>query len=305
MKLKDLAKSVGGIAVGNEALNIKNVSPIDEAKEGSLVFVLEEKLLGQALTSKASAILTSNKFTVKNKAAILVDNPRKAMAETLLLFAPKAKPIKGIHKTACLAKTATVGAGTAIGAYAVIGENVSIGKNCVIYPQVTIYDNTVIGNNVIIHSGTRIGVDGYGFVLEAGEHKKIPQIGNAVIEDDVEIFANVCISRATLGSTVIGQGTKIDNLTHVAHNCKIGKHCAIVSLVGFAGSVTLKDHVAVAGQVGFNGHITIGENSIIMARAGVTKDIAPNSVVSGFPAQDHRKEMAYRASLRRLAQKNK
>jgi len=305
MKLKDLAKAVAGTVVGNEDVNIKSVSPINEAKEGSLVFVLEEKLLGPALKSKASAILTANKFTVKDKAAILVENPRKAMADVLFIFMPKTKAIKGIHKTALLAKTAAVGAGTSIGAYAVIGENVKIGKNCLIHPQVTIYDNTVIGNNVIIHSGTRIGVDGYGFVQEAGEHKKIPQIGNVVIEDDVELFANVCISRATLGSTVIGQGTKIDNLTHVAHNCKIGKHCAVVSLVGFAGSVTLKDHVTVAGQVGFSGHITIGENAIIMARAGVTKDVPPRSVVSGFPAQDHRKEMAYRASLRRLTQKNK
>jgi UDP-3-O-[3-hydroxymyristoyl] glucosamine N-acyltransferase len=124
-----------------------------------------------------------------------------------------------------------------------------------------------------------------------------------VIEDDVELFANVCISRATLGKTVIGEGTKIDNLSHIAHNCRIGKHCAIVSLVGFAGSVTLKDHVLVAGQAGFNGHITIGENTVVMARSGVTKDIPPHSVVSGFPAQPHRDEMAYQAALRRLTKK--
>jgi len=130
---------------------------------------------------------------------------------------------------------------------------------------------------------------------------KIPQIGTVIIEDDVEIYANVCISRATLGATIIGAGTKIDNLTHIAHNCKIGKDCAVVSLVGFAGSVTLGDRVYVAGQVGFSGHQTIGEDSIIMARAGVTKNIPARSIVSGFPAQDHQKELNYKASLRRIA----
>jgi len=303
MKLADLAKAVNGIVIGNEDTFVKNLAPIEDATPGCLVFVLEKKLLDQALKSKASAILARSKSPVKGKPAILVDNPRKAMAQILALFASKKKVIKGIHKSAIIPKSSKIGSGTTIGAHVVLGENVKMGKNCFVYPNVTIYADTKIGNNVIIHSGSRIGVDGYGFVQEDGKHKKIPQIGNVIIEDDVEVFANVCISRATLGSTIIGQGTKIDNLTHIAHNCKIGKHCAIVSLVGVAGSVTLEDHVTVAGQVGFNGHITIGENSIIMARSGVTKDVAPNSVVSGFPAQEHRKEMAYRAALRRVAKK--
>jgi len=303
MKLADLAKAVCGVVAGDKDVIVKNVSPIEDAKPGSLVFVLEEKLLDQALKSKASAILAHSKSPVKGKPAILVDNPRKAMAQILALFASKKKIVKGIHKSAIIPKSCKIGSGTTIGAHVVLGENVKMGKNCFVYPNVTIYADTEIGNNVILHSGSRIGVDGYGFVQEGGEHKKIPQIGNVIIENDVEIFANVCISRATLGSTTIGEGTKIDNLTHIAHNCKIGKHCALVSLVGVAGSVTLKDHVTVAGQVGFNGHITIGENSIIMARSGVTKDVAPNSVVSGFPAQEHRKELAYRAALRRISKK--
>lgn len=305
MKLKDLAKRVSGELVGSENPNIKRIASLPEAKAGDLVFVLEEKLLPQAIKSSASALVVQAKIKVAGKAAILVNNPRIAMADLLPLFALKTKTKKGIHRSAVIPKSCKIGKDTTLSAYVVLGENVTIGKNCMVHPNVTIYDNTVIGNRVIIHAGACLGVDGYGFVQEGGKHKKIPQIGVVVIEDDVEIFANVCISRGTLGETRIGQGTKIDNLSHIAHNCKIGKHCAIVSLVGFAGSVTLKDRVAVAGQVGFAGHITVGEDSIVMARTGVTKDIPANSVVSGFPAQDHRQEMVYRAALRRLAKKEK
>jgi UDP-3-O-[3-hydroxymyristoyl] glucosamine N-acyltransferase len=233
------------------------------------------------------------------------------MAQILSLFALKKALSTGIHKTAVVPKSCKIGKGASIGAYVVLEESVSIGDNTVIYPHafigeesrigrdcvlhshVSIYDHVRIGDRVIIHAGSVIGVDGYGYVFHEGRHIKIPQIGKVAIEDEVEIYSHVCISRATLGETVIGKGTKID------------KNCAVVSLVGFAGSVTLEDHVYVAGQAGFNGHIKIGENSVIMARAGVTKDIPPNSVVSGFPAQDHRKEIGFQASLRRLAKKSK
>jgi UDP-3-O-[3-hydroxymyristoyl] glucosamine N-acyltransferase len=204
-----------------------------------------------------------------------------------------------------LGENVQIGAGTVVYPHTFIADHISIGKDCVIRDNVSLYACTQVGNKVVLHSGCRIGVDGYGFVPEGEKHVKIPQIGNVVIEDEVEIYANVCVSRATLGSTVIGSGTKIDNLSHVAHNCKIGKNCAIVSLVGFAGSVTLKDHVYVAGQAGFNGHITVGENTVVMAKSGVTKDAPANAMISGFPAQDHRKEIEFQAALRRLAKKAK
>jgi UDP-3-O-[3-hydroxymyristoyl] glucosamine N-acyltransferase len=324
MKLKQLAKLVPGSAIaGDQEVIIKNVSPLEDARPGDLVFVLDNKKLDLAQSSKASALVVQTKTKVKNKPCLLVDNPRNALAYILPQFTPRAPLTEGIHKTAVIPKSCKLGKKISIGPYVVLGEkavigdntkiisqvyignNVVIGADCVIYPHVTIYDGTKVGNRVILHSGTRIGIDGYGFIQEQGKHKKIPQIGKVIIEDEVELFANVCVSRATLGATIIGQGTKIDNLTHVAHNCKIGKHCAVVSLVGFAGSVTLKDHVTVAGQAGFNGHINIGENTIIMARSGVTKDIPANSVVSGFPAQDHRQEIAYQATLRQLAKKAK
>lgn len=323
MKLKELARLVSGKVVGNEELNIKGVAPVEEAKSGELVFVLDHKLLASALNSKAAALVASSKTKIKGKSAVLVENPRLAMAHILPLFAPKKRALKGLHKTAVVPKSCRIGKDVSIGPFVVLGENVSIGdrsvvyphvfigeesqigKDCIIHSHVSLYDRVIIGNRVILHSGSRIGVDGYGFVPQAGQHIKIPQIGTVVLEDDVELYANVCISRATLGATVIGTGTKIDSLTHIAHNCRIGKNCGIVSLVGLAGSVTLKDQVYVAGQAGFNGHISVGENTVIMAKAGVTKDVPPNSVVSGFPAQDHRKEMEFQAALRRLAKKSK
>ncbi len=307
MKLKELAKLVSGKVVGNGTLQIKRVSPLDEA----------------ALRSRASALVVGRKSKISLKAGIMVDNPRLALAKILPLFEPKKLIHKGIHKTAVVPKSCKLGKNVSVGAYVVLGEKVSVGDRCAILPHthigeetkigkdcflhshVSIYARVRIGNRVILHSGTRIGVDGYGYVQENGKHLKIPQVGRVIIEDDVEVYANVCISRGTLEDTVVGSGTKIDNLSHIAHNCKIGKNCAIVSLVGFAGSVTLGDNVYVAGQAGFGGHLTVGENSIIMGKSGVTKDVPANSVISGFPAQDHRKEMEFRASLRRLAKKAK
>jgi UDP-3-O-[3-hydroxymyristoyl] glucosamine N-acyltransferase len=323
MKLKKLADLVSGRVVGNGELNIKGVAPLKEAESKDLAFVLDKSFLASAFKSKASALVVSPKTKIKEKTCLLVDNPRLAMAKILPLFAPPRSAPKGIHESAVIPKSCKIGKSVSIGPFVVLDENVSvgdrsiiyphvyigkesqIGKDCVIHSNVSVYDGAVIGARVILHSGSRIGVDGYGFAPEGGKYIKIPQIGQVIIEDDVEIYANVCISRATLGQTIIGAGTKIDNLSHVAHNCKIGKNCAIVSLVGFAGSVTLKDHVSVAGQAGFNGHVTVGENTIVMGKAGVTKDISPNSIVSGFPAQDHRKEMEFQAALRHLAKKTK
>jgi len=300
MKLLEIARLVAGRVSGDDGKDIKAVAPIEEAKSGDLVFVLDRKLLASALSSGASALVTPANLEVKGKPALLVENPRLAMTKILPLFTPETKKMRGIHKTAVIAKSAKIGKRVTIYPFVYIGENCKVGDDSVIYPSATIYDNVEIGARVVIHAGARIGVDGFGFVQDGGKHVKIPQLGKVVIENDVEIYANVCISRGTLGATVIGAGTKIDNLSHIAHNCKVGKDCAIVSLVGMAGSVTLKDRVYVAGQVGFNGHVTVGENTVIMARAGVTKDIPANAVVSGFPAQDHKKELEAQATLRRL-----
>jgi len=323
VKTKELAKLVSGKISGNGNTDIKGVAPLDEAKNGDLVFVLDKKFLSSARDSAASALVVAAGSDTKEKPAIIVDNPRKAMAKILLAFAPKRSAPQGIHATAVVPASCKIGANVSVGPFVALGENVSVGEGTVIYPHVfigdngrvgrgcvihsnvSIYERVTIGDRVILHSGVRLGVDGYGYVQEAGRHIKIPQIGAVLIEDDVEIYSNVTVARATLGRTIIGAGTKIDCISHIAHNCKIGKNCAIITMAGISGSVTLKDHVTVAGQVGFSGHNTVGENAVIMARTGVTKDIPANAVVSGFPPQDHRKEMEFQATLRRLAKKNR
>lgn len=300
MKLKKLAELASGTVAGDADIEIKGVSTIEEAGAGDLVFALEDKFLAPALASRASAVVAPASLKVSGKPAILVKNTRLAMVKILSHFAPKPKVKPGIHKAAVVAGSAKIGKRVTIYPFVYIGEGVEIGDDSVIHPHVTILDRVKIGKRVVIHSGARIGTDGYGFVWNEGRYEKNPQIGTVVIEDDVEIYANTCVARGTLGTTRIGAGTKIDNLTHIAHNCDIGKHCAITALVGFAGSVTFKDHVSVGGMAGFNGHITVGENTVVMAKAGVTKDIPPNSVVSGFPAIDHKKDLEIQAALRKL-----
>jgi UDP-3-O-[3-hydroxymyristoyl] glucosamine N-acyltransferase len=301
VKLKQLAELVAGELVGNGDLDIKTIASSDElAGTGDLLFVLEDKFLAPALSSSAAALVVPAAAQVTGKAAILVKNPRLAMAKLLPHFAPKIKKTTEPHRSAVVAKSAKIGQRVAIGAFVYVGEEVEIGDDTVIHPQVTLYDRIKIGRRCIIHSGARIGVDGYGFVWDNDQWVKIPQIGTVVIEDDCEIYANVCVARGTLGATRIGAGTKIDNLTHVAHNCEFGKNCAITALVGFAGSVTFGDHVSVGGMAGFNGHITVGDNTVVMAKAGVTKDIPANSVISGYPAISHREDLEQQAALRKL-----
>jgi len=304
VKLKKIAELVTGEIVGSPETSVKRVATIEEAGELDMVFVLEDKYLAPALQSKASVLVTASPQKSKAKTFLVVKNPRLAMAKILPLFHPK-KNSFGIHRSAIVSPTAKIGKNVTIHPFVSVGAHCEIGDETVIYPSVTIYDNVKIGKRVVIHAGARVGVDGYGFVWDKGSYVKIPQIGSVMIEDDVEIFANVCISRGTIGATKIGKGTKIDSLTHVAHNCVLGAHCAVTALVGFAGSVTLKDHVSVGGMAGFNGHITVGENSVILAKSGVTKDIPANSIVSGFPAQEHAKEMKHQASLKRLVKKTK
>jgi len=317
VKLKDIADLVSGKTLGDPNTTITGVSNIEDAKQGDLSFVLDRKNLKAAERSAASAVV-AGEDTKTTKPAILVKNPRLALAIILEKFKSPLKLRKGIHKTLIKGKNVKIGSNASIQAHVnignnvkigkgakiypnvYIGNNVSIGEGCILYPNVVIYDQIIIGNNVILHAGTVIGVDGYGFVFHEGRHKKIPQVGTVIIEDDVEIYSNTCVARGTLGATLIKKGAKIDNLTHLAHNCKVGESCALTALLGFAGSVTLGDRVFVGGQAGFNGHINVGENTIIMAKAGVTKDIPPNSVISGFPAQEHKKEMEMQAFIHML-----
>lgn len=302
MTLAELAALVEGEVRGDPELKISGVATIEGASSGDLVFVLEKNNLAAALKSPASALVALKGTDTGKKPAILVKNPRLALARILKEFIPplfKVEP--GVHPTAVVDKTAKLGKNVSVGALSHVGPEVEIGDGSIIHSQVTLYPGVKLGKRVIIHSGARIGLDGFGFAPEGNKHEKIPQIGSVIIGDEVEIYANTCIARGTIGDTVIGRGTKVDCLTHIAHNCRIGEDCAITALVGFAGSVTFGNHVTVGGQAGFNGHITIGENTVVLAKSGVTKDIPANSVVSGFPAIDHKKDLEQQALLRSLS----
>ena len=317
LKLKEIADIARGKVLGDPNTAITGVANIDDAGKGDLTFVLDNRNLNKAENSPAAAIV-SREGAGHKKPAILVGDPRLAMALILEKFKPLAKVKKGIHKSAVIGNNTKIPKDASIQAFVTIGDNVNIGKGVkiypnvyigdnvsvgdgsVIYPNAAVYERITIGKRVVLHSGAVIGMDGYGFVFHEGRHKKIPQIGTVIIEDDVEIYSNTCVARATLGATIIKKGTKIDNLSQVAHNCRLGENCALTSLIGMAGSVTLGDRVFVGGQSGFNGHISVGDNTVIMARAGVTKSIPSNSIISGFPAQDHRKEMEMQALLHML-----
>jgi len=317
--LKEIASLISGELSGSGSIVIKGAANQDDAKAGDITFAFDAKALGTLESSKASAVIVPHdhkKFPLKPH--IKVKNTRIAMVKVLKLFEQKKTPQSGVHKSAIISKHARIGAkcsimanvciggNTSIGDNAVIypgcyiGDNCSIGKNTTLYPNVVLYDRSVVGERCNLHAGVVIGADGFGYAPVDGRYEKIPQIGNVIIGDDVEICANTCISRATMGSTCVMRGTKIDNLTHIAHNCKIGEDCAITALVAVAGSSELKRHVSIGGTSGITDHVTIGENTVVMGRSGVTKDIPANSVVSGFPAQEHQKELEQQAALRRL-----
>ncbi len=304
--LKEIAAIVDGEIVGNGDIVVTGVCGIKEAKEGDITFVANSRYLSLMNETRASAIITSKDVKKAPKPIIRTEDPSIAFAKMVSLMAPnEVKKPKGIHPTAVIGEKVKIGRNVAIQAYAVIEDNVEIkdntilcagvfvghhtkiGKDCMVYPYVIIRERVSIGSRVIIHSGTVIGSDGFGFSTVKGVHHRIPQIGSVIIEDDVEIGANVTIDRARFDKTLIKKGTKIDNLVQIAHNVVIGEHSIIVAQSGISGSTTVGNNVTLAGQAGIIGHVSIGDNVIIAARAGVTKSIPSNACVSGFPAKPH------------------
>lgn len=305
--LREIAAMIDGEIVGDKDTVVTGVCGIKEAKEGDITFVANPRYASLMSHTKASAIITSKDVKSAHKPIIRTENPSAAFAKMVSLMAPnEARMPKGIHPTAVIGDRVKIGRGVAIGPYAVIEDNVEIredtilyagvyvghhtqiGKDCVIYPYVIIRERIVINNRVIIHGGTVIGSDGFGFSTVMGVHHRIPQIGNVIIEDDVEIGANVTIDRARFDKTHIKKGTKIDNLVQIAHNVVVGEHSIIVAQSGISGSTVIGKNVTLAGQSGVIGHITIGDNAVVAAQAGVTKSIPPRTCVSGYPAKPHR-----------------
>jgi UDP-3-O-[3-hydroxymyristoyl] glucosamine N-acyltransferase len=302
----EIAHRLDGQVVGDGALELKRFAPADRAQPGDLTFAENENYFTRAEQSAASAIIVDGPFSSNRKVIIRVANARVAFAKILPLFFPEPMFEPGTHPTAVIAASAQVDASAHIGPFCVIGEQVRIGPRSVLqggnhlgahcqlgeqvclFPNVVLYPRVEVGNRVRIHSGTVVGADGFGYVLDGGQRLKVPQIGNVIIRDDVEIGANATIDRGALGPTIIGKGSKIDNLVQIGHNVTLGEHCLIVSQAGIAGSTKLGNYVVLGGQVGLAGHIKIGNHVSIAAQSGVMHDIPDGEKWFGYPAQPDR-----------------
>lgn len=305
----ELAQQLNGEVIGDPSAKITGFAPALAAKSGDLTFAENEKYFGAAEESAASAILVDGDFQSAKKVLIRVKNARIAFARVLPMFFPEPQFAPGIHSSAAIDSTAQIDPSAHIGPHCSVGANVRIGARTVleggnyiaaesaigedtrIFPNVTLYYATKVGSRVRIHSGTTIGSDGFGYVFDSGFHRKIPQTGNVVIHDDVEIGANVTIDRGALGSTTIGKGTKIDNLVQIAHNVIIGEHCIVVAQVGISGSTKLGNYVTVAGQAGIAGHLKIGDRAVIAGKSGIMFDVAEGEKWFGSPIAAPDREM--------------
>ena len=300
--LTDMARAIDAQLHGQADLRITGVNSLDQAEPGDLAFMASHRLMDKALQSKASAFIVPQYFPDLNGAQLVSAQPQFDFVRLITRFFTKTPAPTGIAENVVKGSNVLLGRDVSIGPFVTIGHRTTIGDRVTIYPGVflgdgvTIGDDTVlhpnasildgcrIGARVIIHAGTVIGSDGFGYVQHEGRHHKIPQRGIVVVEDDVEIGANVTIDRATFGATHLKQGTKIDNLVQIAHNVTVGEHGIIVAQVGIAGSTTIGKGVMIGGQAGLIDHLTIGDQAMIAAGAGIEKDVEPESRMSGRPA---------------------
>ena len=324
--LGELAEIAGAEIAGDadtEATFV-DVAPLDQAAMEHVSFLDNKRYVGQFTASGAGACLVDPDFADRapeGMALLLTKEPYHAYARVAQAFYPTAKPIPGVHAQASVDETATLGEGCQIEAGAVIGARVKvgtgsrIGANAVLSDGVEVGEGTrigprvclaccLIGDRVTIHAGTSIGQDGFGFALGPGGHVKVPQLGRVIVEDDVEIGANCTIDRGTGPDTVIGQGTKIDNLVQIGHNVRLGSNCVVVSQVGISGSTTVGDFVMMGGQAGLTGHLTIGSGARLAAQSGVMRDVGPGETVGGSPAVPEREWLRGVALIARMV-KNK
>jgi UDP-3-O-[3-hydroxymyristoyl] glucosamine N-acyltransferase len=314
----EIAKLIGGEVVGDGNAALKNFAPAESAQIGDLTFAENEDYFARAEQSAATAIIADKRFPSSKKILIHVPNARTAFAKALALFFPEQKFAAGIHPAAAIAKSAQVDPTAHIGPHCTIGERVKIGARSVLqagnfigddsqigdetnlFPNVILYPRTQIGNRVRVHANSVIGSDGFGYVQDGGIHRKVLQIGNTIIGDDVEIGAGVTIDRGALGATTIGNGTKIDNLVHIAHNVQIGEHCLLCAQVGIAGSAEVGNYVVMGGQVGIASHLKIGNQVTVASRAGVMHNIPDGEKWLGVPAQPDKQAKRILIALQRL-----
>ena len=318
MTIEELAQTCGANVEGkNTAQHIFSANDIVSAKTGQVTQLTQARYRAHLQTTQASACFISNDFEIEKVPDSLVllrcNDPEMAFVKAVSLLHPDANYATEISAQAVISETAKIASNCHVGAFAIIndgveigenseilagvylGKNVKIGKNCRLYPYAVIYDGCKIGDNVIIHSGAVIGADGFGYKFRNGQHVKVPQVGNVKIADNVEIGANTCVDRGALGSTEIGNGSKIDNLVQIGHNNKIGQHVIVCGQTGISGSCTIENYAILAGSAGIADHVKIGQGAVVMARAGVAGDIAPKTQVFGSPAKE--KRVAYREQL--------
>ncbi len=318
ISLAELGARLGADVVGDGDHEIGGVRPLDSATDAHLSFLHNPKYVEEARGSAAGAILVADPELLPGRNLLVCAEPYLALAHALEIFHPVTRPQPGAHPTAVVAEDVTIGEGASIGplvsvaggaaigersvigAGCVLGRGVVVGTDCVVHPRVVIEDGCRIGDRCIIHSGTVIGSDGFGFATVDGVHHKVPQVGIVVVEDDVELGANVCVDRAALGETRIGRGTKVDNLVQIAHNVEVGAHCLLVAQVGISGSTHIGHHTVFAGQSGCSGHLKIGSGVVLAARAAAFKDIPDGVTVAGAPARPHREWLKANANLQRL-----
>lgn len=319
---RQVAELVGGVVQGDAEAPVHGVAPIDRAIPGQLTFLASARYAPLLASCGASVALVAPELAdtpTGVPARVVVAKPQEAMLRLLpLLFrAPSRRP--GVDATARLGRGVSLGAEVTIGPYVVIGDGarigdrvqldahvvvgdgVEIGDDSHLFPHVTAYPGTVLGRRVVAHAGVRLGNDGFGFVFANGSHQKIPHVGRCIVEDDVEIGANTTIDRGSIDDTVIGAGTKIDNLVMIAHNVRIGRLCLIVAQVGISGSTRLGDGCVIGGQAGIAGHHLIGDRARVGAQAGVFGDVPAGETWSGYPARPHREALRAQAALFKLA----
>jgi UDP-3-O-[3-hydroxymyristoyl] glucosamine N-acyltransferase len=325
MKLQELAQKLGCRLEGNPDLEIRGVAGIDRAGAGDLTFLANRKYLGLLRTTRASAVLVEDGVALtrdsgfEELAALRSKNPYLAFAQAIELFYEAPAYPEGVHETAVIAASARIGAGAHIGPYCFVDDEAEIGKNAVLHSFVTIYrgakigtdffahahavvrEGCVLGDRVMLQNGAIIGGDGLGFAKRAdGTWQKMMQSGPAVLEDDVEVQANACVDRATVGETRIGRGTKIDDLVLIGHASQVGANAMLCGQVGLAGSTKIGESCILAGQVGTAGHLTVGDGAVITAQSGVPNDVPARAMYSGYPAVDNREWLKMMAALKEL-----
>ncbi|GJG87544.1 UDP-3-O-acylglucosamine N-acyltransferase [Gemmatimonadetes bacterium T265] len=324
LTLDDVARLAGGRVVARAGdPRVRRVATLEEADADAVSFYADARYADAFAATRAGAVLVASALAdavgPPDAGRVVVERPHEAMRALIAALYPAPSWSPGVHPTARVGVGARLGAGVTIDAYAtvgagaVIGDRVCVGAHCAIgdgvevgaaselRPHVTLYPGTIVGARVVVHSGARLGSDGFGYVFSDGAHQKIPHVGRCLVEDDVEIGANSTIDRGSVGDTVIGAGTKIDNLVHVGHNVRVGRRCLLMAQVGIAGSSTVEDGAILAGQVGVGGHVTIGRGARLAGQAGVFGDVPPGETWGGYPARPHRESLRAHAALFRLA----